>query len=146
MFIISLFYQNEGRASLLLTAILTVSKTVTGTQEMHKKSMLNKWISKNKEETGRCWRRNRSELFSVTLFNDYFITWIKVILISIIDLCLFLLIANTVELIPSPLFFFLPLNWTNQPKERSVSSSLRALVCFIYKCWFIYLFYNFTFY
>ena len=146
MFIISLFYQNEGRASLLLTAILTVSKTVPGTQEMHKKSILNKWISKNKEETGRCWRRNRSELFSVTLFNDYFITWIKVILISITDLFLFLLIANAVELIPPPLFFFFTIKLNQSAQERSVSFSLRALVCFIYKCWFIYLFYNFTFY
>lgn len=62
MFINSLFYQNEDRASLLRTAIPTVSKIVPGTQYMHKKSMLNKWIHKKKKtqenvegETGQCY-------------------------------------------------------------------------------------------
>ena len=65
----------------------------------------------------------------MTLFNDYFITWIKVILISIIDLCLFLLIANTVELIPSPLFFFftIKLNQSAQRKECFIFSKSTSL-------------------
>ena len=64
----------------------------------------------------------------MTLFNDYFIALIKVILISIIDWFLFLLIANTIESIPTPFFFFtIRLNQSTQRKECFIFSNSTSL-------------------